>query len=341
MVLRRPDGSLNAILSGVRAKTRRHGAENMAVEQALVKEQGWPALPLAAWKETRDTMHMWTQIVGKVRMGLSPHVNHWWEVPLYVSARGLTTSAIPSAVGNFEVNFDFVEHKLDIVTAWSRPMTLQLYTRSVAGFYREFMRGLDSLGIQVKIWPLPQEVPNPIRFDRDVTHARYDPVYANRFWRILASVDAVLREFRGRFIGKVSPVHFFWGSFDLAFTMFSGRRAPERPGADRVTREAYSHEVISVGWWTGGGDITDPMFYAYAAPEPPGFREAPLRPEKAYYDSKLGEFLLSYDEVRNSADPRAALMSFVNSAYEAGATLGNWDRASLERTDSANAAFKS
>jgi len=303
----------------------------MAVRQPLVRDQAWPALPLAEWKETRDTMHMWTQIVGKVRLALSPHVNHWWEVPLYVSARGLTTSPIPCARGIFEVNFDFIEHKLDIVTAWSRPMTLQLYTRSVAGFYREFMQALESLGIQVKIWPLPQEVPNPIRFDRDVTHARYDPAYATRFWRILACVDTVLKQFRGRFVGKVSPVHFFWGSFDLAFSIFSGRRAPERPGADRITRDAYSHEEVSTGWWPGSGDITEPMFYAYAAPEPRGFRETPVKPEKAYYDSKLGEFLLSYDEVRRSSDPSAVLMSFLESVYEAGATLGNWDRASLER----------
>jgi len=304
----------------------------MAAGQALTREQAWPALPLEEWKDTCDTLHMWTQIVGKVRLSLSPHVNHWWEVPLYVSARGLTTSAVPCTLGPFELNFDFVEHKLDIVTAWSRPVTLRLYTRSVAGFYRELMQALDTLGIRVKVWPMPQEVPNPIRFDRDVTHARYDPNYANRFWRILASVDATLKEFRTRFISKVSPVHFFWGSFDLAFTMFSGRRGPERPGADRVTREAYSHEVISVGWWPGGGDIAEPMFYAYASPEPAGFREARVQPEKACYHPKLGEFLLSYDEVRRSGDPKAALVDFARSVYEAGANLGNWDRASLERS---------
>jgi hypothetical protein len=303
----------------------------MAVGQALTREQAWPALPLAEWNETRDTLHMWTQIVGKVRLGLSPHVNHWWEVPLYVNARGLTTSAIPSARGNFEMNFDFIEHKLDIVTGWSRPMNVQMYTRSVAGFYREVMQALDSLGIQVKVWPMPQEVPNPIRFDRDVTHMRYDPNYANRFWRILVSVDGVLKEFRPRFIGKVSPVHFFWGSFDLAFTCFSGRRAPERPGADRITRDAYSHELTSIGWWPGGGDVTEAMFYAYASPEPAGFREARVKPEKAYYDTKLGEFLLSYEEVRCAPDPRAALTDFAWTTHEAGATMGNWDLAALER----------
>lgn len=303
----------------------------MASAQQLTRGEAWPALPLAEWRETCDTLHMWTQIVGKVRLALSPHVNHWWEVPLYVSARGLTTSAIPCAHGNFEMNFDFVEHKLEIVSAWTEAVGIRLYARSVAEFYAEVMQSLESLGIAVKIWPMPQEVPDPIRFDRDTTHAQYDPEYADRFWRILSSIDAVLKEFRTRFTGKVSPVHFFWGSFDLAFTMFSGRRAPERPGADRVTREAYSHEECSVGWWPGGGEITEPMFYAYAAPEPPGFREAPVKPEKAYYDTKLGEFLLSYDEVRRSADPRAQILSFAESAYGSAANLGRWDRSSVER----------
>ncbi|HUJ29858.1 MAG TPA: DUF5996 family protein [Candidatus Acidoferrum sp.] len=303
----------------------------MAAGQALTRDKAWPTLPLAEWSDTRDTLHMWTQIAGKVRLALSPHVNHWWEVPLYVSARGLTTSAIPSQLGLFEIQFDFIEHKVDIVTGWAPPMTIRLYTRSVAGFYRELMQDLSSLGIDVKIWTMPQEVPNPIRFDRDVTHARYDPNYANRCWRILASVDMVLQEFRTQFIGKVSPVHFFWGSFDLAFTLFSGRRAPERAGADRITREAYSHEVISVGWWPGSGEITEPMFYAYAAPEPQGLREAIVKPEKAHYEPKLGEFLLSYEEVRRSPDPKAAVLDFARTVYEAGASLGNWDRASLER----------
>ncbi|HTU33632.1 MAG TPA: DUF5996 family protein [Candidatus Acidoferrum sp.] len=297
----------------------------------MTRDQSWPALPLAEWRDTCDTLHMWTQIVGKIRLALSPFVNHWWEVPLYVSARGLSTSPIPCPLGNFEINFDFIDHKVEVVSAWRNPVTIQMYTRSVAGFYRELMQTLESLGIDVKIWPMPQEVPNPIRFDRDVTHARYDPTSANRFWHVLSSVDAVLKEFRTRFVGKVSPVHFFWGSFDLAFTMFSGRRAPERPGADRVTREAYSHEVCSIGWWPGSGDVADANFYGYAAPEPAGFREAPAKPEKAHYDVKLGEFLLSYDEVRRSCDPRGQILSFAESVYEAAATLGNWDRAAIER----------
>ena len=306
----------------------------MGVTQSMPREQAWPALPLAEWRETCDTLHMWTQIAGKIRLALSPHVNHWWEVPLYVSARGLTTSPIPCGQGIFEMNFDLIDHKLDVVPSWGQPASIRLYTRSVAGFYREVMQTLESLGIQVKIWPMPQEVPNPIRFDRDVTHARYDPAYANRFWRVLASIDTVLKEYRARFIGKVSPVHFFWGSFDLAFTIFSGRRAPERPGADRVTREAYSHEECSIGWWPGGGDVADAMFYAYAAPEPHGFREAPAKPEKAYYDTKLGEFLLSYDEVRRSSEPRAQILSFAETVYNAAANLGNWDRKALERAPS-------
>lgn len=298
---------------------------------ALSKDEAWPALPLAEWSATRDTLHMWMQIVGKVRLALCPHVNHWWQTPLYVSARGLTTSAIPYSLGNFEAEFDFLDHVLKIATSRGETKTIRLAPRSVADFYREFLATLASLQIDAKIWPMPVEIPDPIRFDRDTIHASYDPVYANRCWRILASADRVLKEFRGRFIGKASPVHFFWGSFDLAATRFSGRRAPERPGADPVTREAYSHEESSAGWWPGGGEISAPMFYAYAAPEPPGFREHPVRPAQAFYHSKLGEFLLPYDDVRSASDPAATLMEFFQSTYEAAANLGNWDRASLER----------
>ena len=294
------------------------------------REETWPALPLAEWSATRDTLHMWTQIVGKVRMALSPHENHWWEVPLYVSARGLTTSAIPYSPGVFEAEFDFIDHVLRIVTCEGQVKKMQLAPRSVADFYDEFMRSVRSLGIDVRIWPMPGEIPNPIRFDRDTVHASYDPAYANRFWRILASVSTVCKEFRARFIGKASPVHFFWGSFDLAATRFSGRRAPERPGADKITKDAYSHEEISAGWWPGGGEVTAPTFYAYAAPEPKGFRASPVRPAQASYNDKLGEFLLPYDAVRNASNPKAALTEFLQSTYDAGATLGNWDRAALE-----------
>jgi hypothetical protein len=276
---------------------------------------------------------MWTQIVGKVRLALSPYLNHWWEVPLYVSARGLTTSPIPYGAGIFEVEFDFIEHVLRIETSAGETEVLELEPRSVADFYREFIASLKSLGIDVKIWPMPVEIPNPIRFDQDTTHASYDRVYAERFWRILVSVDKIFKEFRGRFIGKDSPVHFFWGSFDLAVTRFSGRLAPARAGADLITKEAYSHEVSSVGWWPGGGDVASPAFYSYAAPEPAGMKEYKVKPPQAAYNEQLKEFLLSYDDVRTAADPRTALLDFCQSTYEAAAKLANWDRAALERSE--------
>jgi hypothetical protein len=290
----------------------------------------WPALPYSDWKDSLATLHMWTQIVGKVRLALSPHVNHWWESPLYVSSRGLTTSPIPFRSGIFEMEFDFITHRLDIRSSWNESKSIALFTRTVAGFYREVMDALSALGINIKIWPMPVEVPNPIRFDLDVTHARYDPAAVHLFWRVLVSVDSVLKEFRARFLGKCSPVHFFWGSFDHAVTRFSGRPAPERPGADPVTREAYSHEVISVGWWPGSGAFPHPAFYAYAAPEPAAFRDAPVRPAAAHYDTALSEFILLYDDARRSPDPRGAILDFAQSTYEAGANLAHWDRASLE-----------
>jgi hypothetical protein len=291
----------------------------------------WPALPLDAWKDTYATLHMWTQIVGKVRLALTPLVNHWWNVPLYVDARGLTTSAIPYGNDTFEIRFDFIEHQLLLETNEGVLKNLPLAPRSVADFYRQFLALLNDAGIQVRIWKMPVEVPNPIPFDEDTVHASYDPEYALRFWRILVSVEHVLTEFRSRFIGKSSPVHFFWGSFDLAVTRFSGRRAPERPGADRITREAYSHEASSVGFWPGGGDVSGAAFYSYMAPEPAGFRETKVQPGAAFYDQKLGEFLLRYDDVRKAASPSAALLDFCQSTYEAGANLAHWDRASLER----------
>jgi hypothetical protein len=302
----------------------------MATEKTSAHDQAWPALPLADWKDTLETLHMWMQIVGKVRLARSPYLNHWWEVPLYVSARGLTTSPIPCPHGIFEIEFDFIEHVLRFEKSSGETEVLDLVPRTVADFYAEVMQTLKSLDIETKIWPMPVEIPNPIRFDKDTVHASYDPEYANRFWRILASVDPIFKEFRGRFIGKASPVHFFWGSFDLAATRFSGRPAPERSRADSITREAYSHEVSSVGWWPGGGDISNPVFYSYVAPEPAGFKESPVRPAKAFYSTQLNEFLLSYDELRAAADPRAALLDFCQSTYEAAATLAKWDRASLE-----------
>ena len=292
--------------------------------------QCWPALPLSSWNDTRATLHMWTQMVGKVRLALTPKVNHWWNVPLYVSSRGLTTSPMPYGDRAFELRFDFLEHQLVLQSSDGLRKTLPLAPRPVADFYLQFMDMLRSAGFDIKIWKMPVEIPDPIPFDQDRTHASYDPESARKFWRILLSVQQVLDEFRSRFLGKCSPVHFFWGSFDLAVTRFSGRRAPERPGADSITREAYSHEVSSVGFWPGSGAI-DAAFYSYAAPEPPGFKNAHVLPSAARYDPQLSEFILMYDDVRNATSPSAALLDFCQSTYEAAANLTPWDRKALER----------
>src|SRR3954462_10309757 len=283
----------------------------------------WPSLFLDSWDDTRATLHMWTQIVGKVRLALTPLVNHWWNVPLYVTARGLTTSLIPYGERSFELRFDFLKHQLVLETSDAAVRALPLAPRPVADFYQEFMSMLRAEGINVKIWHMPVEIPNPIPFDQDRVHASYDPKSVEKFWRILLSVDAMFKQFRSRFIGKSSPVHFFWGSFDLAVTRFSGRRAPERAGADKVTREAYSHEVSSVGFWPGSGDIKGAAFYSYTVPEPAGFREAEVRPQGAHFDSQLSEFVLMYDDLRSAASPGAALLEFCESTYQAGAKLGN------------------
>jgi hypothetical protein len=301
------------------------------MSSSSVVNDPWPPLPLNAWQDTYATLHMWTQIVGKVRLALCPLVNHFWEVTLYVSARGLTTSPIPYERGIFEIEFDFLHHNLVIQTSEGPSKTIPLAPRSVADFYKEFMAALASLDIHVKIWPMPQEVPNPIPFDKDFTHASYDRDAVSRFWHALISVDTIFKEFRGRFIGKDSPVHFFWGSFDLAVTRFSGRRAPERKGADPITRESYSHEVISAGFWPGGGDIKGAAFYVYAAPEPEGFSKSKVLPAQAFYHPQMKEFLLMYDDVRQAPSPRTMLLDFLQSTYEAGANLGKWDRAALER----------
>jgi hypothetical protein len=297
---------------------------------AADRPECWPALPLEAWKDTYATVHMWTQIVGKVRMRLTPLVNHWWNVALYVTARGLTTSRIPYGERAFELYFDFIAHQLVLETTDGMRKTLALAPRSVADFYQEFMAMLQSAGIEIKIWRMPVEIPNPIPFDQDQIHRSYDPLAMEKFWRILLSADAVFSQFRSQFIGKASPVHFFWGSFDLAVSRFSGRRAPERPGADAITREAYSHEVSSVGFWPGSGDIKEAAFYSYMSPEPPGFKDATVKPTGAHYD-KIGEFLLMYDDVRSAESPTGALLEFCQSTYEAGATSANWDRKALER----------
>ena len=291
----------------------------------------WPVLSLESWKETCATLHMWTQIVGKVRLALTPPINHWWNVPLYVSARGLTTSRIPYGERAFEIWFDFIEHQLVLEMSEGTRKTLQLAPRSVADFYAEFLAMLRSARIDVRIWGMPVEIPNPIAFDKDRLHAAYDANAVETFWRILLSVDSVFEQFRSGFIGKSSPVHFFWGSFDLAVTRFSGRRAPARPGADSITREAYSHEVSSVGFWPGGGEVTDSAFYCYAAPEPQGFKEARVRPGQAFYNKQLGEFLLMYEDVRKSQSPSSTLLEFCQSTYDAAADLGNWNRNELER----------
>jgi hypothetical protein len=295
-------------------------------------EQDWPALPLEEWQATYSTLHMWTQIVGKIRLTLTPLVNHFWNVALYVNTRGLTTSPISFHGRTFEIQFNFVQHRLEIRTA-DAERAFALSPMSVAAFYKELFSLLRQLGIDVQINPKPQEVPNPIPLDQDDTHASYDPEYANRLWRILRSTEIVLQEFRAGFIGKASPVHFFWGSFDLCCTRFSGRPAPPRKGL--ITSESYSHECSSVGWWPGGRGVTGPAFYAYTAPSPAGLSEQVIRPADALYEGKLGEFLLMYDDVRRAASPRDEILAFAQSTYEAGANLAAWDRGSLERKPAA------
>jgi hypothetical protein len=300
----------------------------------------WPALPFSEWKDTYATLHMWMQIVGKIRLALCPPLNHCWGVALYVTSRGLTTSPIPYGDGSFEITFDFIAHSLEIATSRGATRAFRLEPRTVAQFYAELMGALRSLDIDVKVWPMPVEVPRPVRFTLDESHASYDAEFAHRFWRALVSVNNVFWEFRSRFIGKSSPVHFFWGSFDLAVTRFSGRLAPERSGAEGFMKDAYSHEVCSVGFWPGDGEvIKDAAFYAYAVPEPAGFRDYRVRPATAFYHPDKGECFLMYDEVRSAANPAEVLLDFCQSTYEAAATTGKWDRAELEwQTGSANRA---
>ncbi len=298
----------------------------------------WPELVLEEWQDTLATLHMWSQIVGKIRMKLTPLVNHWWNVPLYVSARGLTTSPMAYEDRIFEIEFDFIDHTLRLQCSDGSLATLDLRPQSVADFYEELMEALHGLGIDVKIWTMPVEVPAPysavreaIRFDQDQTHKSYDADYVNRFWRALVSIDDVFKDFRTRFIGKVSPVHFWWGSFDHSVTRFSGRPAPPREGADAVTVEAYSHEVISHGFWPGGNGV-QAAFYAYAAPEPAGLADQKIEPAAGFYSTEMKEFLITYDAVRQSASPENALMDFLQSTYEAGANLAGWDRKAVERS---------
>ena len=298
----------------------------------------WPSLPLEAWSDTYATVHLWSQIVGKIRLAGTPWLNHSWHVTSYVTSRGLTTSPIPHGARTFQIDFDFIDHRLAIESSDGRTRAFPLEPQSVAAFYRRLMSELDALDLRVKISCKPNEIPNPIRFDRDEAPRAYDREYANRFWRVLVQADRVFKLFRTRFVGKCSPVHFFWGSPDLAVTRFSGRRAPEHPGGipnlpDWVTREAYSHEVSSCGFWPGGGATPYPAFYAYAYPEPAGFADAPVKPGGAFYSQDLREFLLPYDRVRESERPDDALLEFLQSTYEAAADLAHWDRAALERSE--------
>jgi len=297
--------------------------------------EAWPSLPLEDWSETCATLHLWTQIVGKVRLALSPAVNHCWHVTLYVTARGLTTSPIPYGARTFQVDFDFIDHRLAIQTSDGGQGALPLEPQPVAAFYGRLMEEMGRLDLRVSISRKPNEVLDPIRFDRDRVHRAYDREYAHRYWRVLVQADRVLERFRGRFVGKCSPVHYFWGAPDLAVTRFSGRRAPEHPGGipnlpDRVTRDAYSHEVSSCGFWPGGGATPYPAFYSYAYPEPSGFPDAPPKPEGAFYSRELREFLLPYDRVRQSESPDETLLGFLQTTYEAAATLAGWDRRALE-----------
>jgi hypothetical protein len=298
---------------------------------------GWPELIWADWRDTADTLHLWTQIVGKVRMALSPLINHWWQVALYVTSRGLTTSPIPYGASSFDVTFDFVDHVLRIETSRGVREHVALKPMSVAEFHREFFACLRRLGIDVHIWTMPCEIADAIPFDQDDAHAAYDAAAAKRFWHVLLQCHRVLTGFRSRFVAKVSPVHFFWGSFDLAVTRFSGRSAPPHPGsapnlANWAMREAYSHEVSSAGFWPGNGGYGRAAFYSYAYPEPPAFDAARLQTEGAFYDPQLKEFVLPYDAVRQAHDPDQAIMGFLQETYVAAADAAGWDRAALERT---------
>ena len=295
------------------------------------RAQAWPQLEWAQWQDTANTLHMWTQIVGKTRLALTPLQEHWWNVPLYVSARGLTTSAMPCGEEMLDIEFDFVSHCLCFRMSNGETLTTPLRPQTVADFYAEYQRSLATLGVTVKIHPVPVEVSDPIPFAEDTKHASYDADAAHRFWRVLAHADQLFHRFGTGFLGKISPVHFFWGSFDLAVTRFSGRKAPPRPGADAIQREAYSHEVISAGFWPGNGGFGAAAFYCYAAPVPEGLDTEKVQPAAAYYDKTLGEFLLKYDDLLREPSPDDALMTFLQTSYAAAANRAQWDRDALER----------
>ena len=297
----------------------------------------WPSLPLQAWRETYAALHLWTQIVGKIRLSLSPWVNHSWHTTLYVTARGLTTSAIPYGGRSFQIDFDFLEHQLWLRSSDGRSASLALEPQSVASFYKRLMEQMHKLELEVRIHRRPNELPEAIPFDEDDKPRPYDAGSANRFWQVLGQADRVFKVFRARFLGKCSPVHFFWGAADLAVTRFSGRKAPQHPGGvpnlpDWVARDAYSHEVSSCGFWPGSGPIQYPAFYSYAYPEQEGFSKTPIKPASAFYSTDLGEFILPYDEVRNATSPENTLLDFLQTTYEAAANLAKWDRSALERS---------
>ncbi|HKB82023.1 MAG TPA: DUF5996 family protein [Burkholderiales bacterium] len=291
----------------------------------------WPALPLDAWRDTYATLHMWTQIVGKLCLALTPRTNHFWNVAFQVTSRGLATPSLTAGDHSLTISFDFVSHQLVFQCSDGRTEIIALEPRTVADFYRLVMQTLGRMGINARIWTMPVEIPDPVRFEADTMHRSYDRGHANAFWRALVTMKPVFERFRCDFVGKCSPVHFFWGSFDLAVTRFSGKRAPARAGADSITREAYSHEVISHGFWPGSGAIQQPAFYAYAAPEPAGFRDAQVRPADAFYSKDLSEFLLPYEAVRTAASPEKELTAFLESTYDRAAELAAWNRADLER----------
>ena len=304
--------------------------ENPGTKNIRKNDNRFPPLKLAEWEATKDTLQLWTQIVGKIRLVQTPLVNHFWNVTLYVSPRGLTTAAMPYEQGIFEIEFDFIDHQLVIQTSEGAVEKIRLEPKSVRRFYEEVLAALARLGINPEIRDLPDEIPGAIPFSEDEIHHSYDPEYANRFWRTLIEVDKIFTEFRCQFIGKVSAVHFFWGSVDLAVTRFNGDPAPKRENADSITREAYSHAVISHGFWLGGNGM-EAAFYAYAAPEPEGLKTAQVKPERAFYSPEMNEFFLLYDDVRQAENPKAALTDFLNSTYEAAANLANWNRDAMER----------
>src|SRR6185369_17255981 len=312
--------------------------EVVAMPSSGHRDAVWPALPLQAWEATYATLHRWTQIVGKIRLHYSPWVNHSWHATLYVTASGLSTSPIPYDTRTFQIDLDFIRHELIVLVADGTSGRFPLQPQSVASFYGRLMDELARLGLPAQIVKTPNELPDTIPFDRDDVHCAYDQEYAHRFWRVLVQSDRVFKRFRSRFIGKCSPVHFFWGAPDLAVTRFSGRPAPTHPGGvphlpDRVTRDAYSHEVSSLGFWPGGGAVAYPAFYAYAYPEPSGFAAAPVSPAGAFYSTDLREFILPYDAVRTAPSPDEALLAFAQSTYEAAANLAKWDRGALERRE--------